>query len=285
MTKLIGGAELGGTKCILAVANDPTDILYRTIIDTRESQKTLRDIFTFFNDYELDTIGIGTFGPIVLDSKSRDYGLLISESKKGWEGTNISHEFSRNIKAKVVIDTDVNVAAIGEYYHGSGKGFHTIVYVTVGTGIGGGLMVDGQIHTGNFHLEMGHMRIPNRDNFEGVCKFHGDCWEGLASGPSMEERWGVSASELSEFHPAWDKEAELLAHGIVSIIANYSPDRVILGGGVMNQKQLYAKIRFKVTELWNDYTPLGELSNLIVEPELGNDSGIIGAICLAKSYQ
>ena len=280
MTKLIGGAELGGTKCILAVANDPTDIIYRTIIDTRESQKTLRDIFTFFNDYELDTIGIGAFGPIVLDSKSRDYGLLISESKKGWEGTNISHEFSRNIKAKIVIDTDVNVAAIGEYYHGSGKGFHTIVYVTVGTGIGGGLMVDGQIHTGNFHLEMGHMQVPNPDNLQGICRIHGDCWEGLASGPSIEARWGVIPPELPESHEAWEKEAELLASGIVSIIANHSPDRIILGGGVMKQKHLFSMIRSKVAEIWNDYTPLVSSSELIVEPSLGSDSGITGALVL-----
>lgn len=282
MNPLVGGAELGGTKCILAVSKSPIDILHRTVIPTTDPQKTLQKIFSFFNNYELCGIGIGTFGPVVLDHDSNDYGLLISESKKGWKGINLFKEFSSNYKFDITIDTDVNASAIGEYSYGAGKEFPSVVYITVGTGIGGGLLVGGKPYTGNFHLELGHMKIPNPNNFEGVCKIHGDCWEGLASGPSIEERWGVSASDLSEFHPAWDEEAEFLAHGILSIIASYSPDRIILGGGVMRQKQLYPKIRSKVVELWNDYTPLGDVSELIVEPGLGSDSGIVGALVLGS---
>ena len=280
MTPFVGGAELGGTKCVLAVARSPSEILHRTVIPTEDPRRTLDSIFAFFNDYELGNIGIGTFGPVVLDSGSNDYGLLISESKEGWKGINIYDEFSSNLRGRIVIDTDVNVAAIGEYSYGTGRGCSTLVYVTVGTGIGGGLLLDGKTHTGNFHLEVGHMRIPNPDNFEGICQIHGSCWEGLACGPAISERWGAAVSDLSESHPAWDKEAELLAYGVVSIIANYSPNKIILGGGVMKQKHLYPKIRSNIIELWNDYVPLGDLSEMIVEPGLGSDSGIVGALVL-----
>ena len=280
MTLLIGGVELGGTKCVLAVAKSPIDILYRAVIPTGNPQKTLQGIFDFFSGYELNRIGIGTFGPVILDSESKNYGLLISESKKGWKGINLFKEFSSNSKAKINIDTDVNAAAIGEYNYGAGRSCQALIYITIGTGIGGGVLVDGKSYTGNFHLEMGHIQVPNPDNFEGVCRIHGDCWEGLASGPSIEARWGVSPLELPESHQTWEKEAELLASGIVSIIANHSPDRVILGGGVMKQKHLFSMIRSKVGEMWNDYTPLASPSELIVEPGLGSDSGIIGALVL-----
>ena len=280
MTLLVGGAELGGTKCVLAVAESPTAIVKRIEIPTETPEKTLKNTFDFFSNYKLNSIGIGTFGPIIMDRESKDYGLLISESKKGWKGTNLFTEFKNNFDVMVNIDTDVNAAAIGEYNYGAGKACQTLVYITIGTGIGGGVLVSGKPHTGNFHLEMGHMQVPNPDDFKGICLIHGDCWEGLASGPSIEARWGVIPSELPESHEAWEKEAELLASGIVSIIANHSPDRIILGGGVMKQKHLFSMIRSKVAEIWNDYTPLVSPSELIVEPSLGSDSGITGALVL-----
>ena len=280
MTLLVGGAELGGTKCVLAVAESPTAIVKRIEIPTEIPEKTLKNTFDFFSNYKLNSIGIGTFGPIIMDRESKDYGLLISESKKGWKGTNLFTEFKNNFDVMVNIDTDVNAAAIGEYNYGAGKACQTLVYITIGTGIGGGVLVSGKPHTGNFHLEMGHMQVPNPDDFKGICRIHGDCWEGLASGPSIEARWGVIPSELPESHEAWEKEAELLASGIVSIIANHSPDRIILGGGVMKQKHLFSMIRSKVAEIWNDYTPLVSPSELIVEPSLGSDSGITGALVL-----
>ena len=280
MTLLVGGAELGGTKCVLAVAESPTAIVKRIEIPTETPEKTLKNTFDFFSNYKLNSIGIGTFGPIIMDRESKDYGLLISESKKGWNGTNLFTEFKNNFDVMVNIDTDVNAAAIGEYNYGAGKACQTLVYITIGTGIGGGVLVSGKPHTGNFHLEMGHMQVPNPDDFKGICRIHGDCWEGLASGPSIEARWGVIPSELPESHEAWEKEAELLASGIVSIIANHSPDRIILGGGVMKQKHLFSMIRSKVAEIWNDYTPLVSPSELIVEPSLGSDSGITGALVL-----
>ncbi len=283
MIKLFGGAELGGTKCILAVAENPNSIIKRIELPTETPEKTLKNIFDFFKNYDLKSIGIGTFGPIVLDSESDDYGLLISESKKGWKGTNLFAEFKSNLSSMIRIDTDVNAAAIGEYNYGAGRGTQTLVYITIGTGIGGGVLINGKPQTGNFHLEMGHMPVPNPDNFRGICRIHGDCWEGLASGPSIEARWGISPSEIPESHEAWEKEAELLAEGIVSIIANHSPDRIILGGGVMKQKHIFPVIRNKISLMWNSYTPLGSLSKLIAEPELGSDSGIIGSIVIASN--
>ena len=279
---MIGGIELGGTKCIVAVANSPLDIIEKRVIPTRDPISTISDIISFFSDFKISGLGVGSFGPLVLDSDSIEYGLLVAESKKGWKGINIVKELS-TINSNIVIDTDVNTAALGEYKYGAGKLSETLVYVTVGTGIGVGILLDGKPHIGNFHLEIGHMLIPNSDKFKGVCEIHGDCWEGLASGPSIESRWGSEASKLSKSHEAWEKEADLLAKGLINIISNHSPDKIIMGGGVMSQKQLFPMIRSNVERAWNNYTPLVSLSNLISEPGLGTDSGIIGSISLISN--
>ena len=279
---MIGGIELGGTKCIVAVANSPLDIIEKRVIPTRDPISTISDIISFFSDFKISGLGVGSFGPLVLDSDSIEYGLLVAESKKGWKGINIVKELS-TINSNIVIDTDVNTAALGEYKYGAGKLSETLVYITVGTGIGVGILLDGKPHIGNFHLEIGHMLIPNSDKFKGVCEIHGDCWEGLASGPSIESRWGSEASKLSKSHEAWEKEADLLAKGLINIISNHSPDKIIMGGGVMSQEQLFPMIRSNVERAWNNYTPLVSLSNLISEPGLGTDSGIIGSISLISN--
>ena len=278
---MIGGIEFGGTKCIAAVAESPNNILIKKIILTKDPNSTFLDIISFFDDYEIESLGVGSFGPIVLDPESKDYGILVAESKEGWNGVNVVHSLS-SITSNIILDTDVNAAAYGEYHHGSGQKCKTLAYVTIGTGIGAGILINGKSIIGNFHLEIGHMQVPSLDDFEGVCKIHGNCWEGLASGHSMESRWGVEADKLDKAHIAWEKEAELLAFGLVNIISNHSPDRIILGGGVMNQKHLFEMIRLNVEKIWNGYTPLGSLSDLIVEPGLGSDSGIIGSLTLTK---
>ena len=277
---MIGGIELGGTKCVLAVANNPLDIIEKKVVSTRDPNSTISEIVSFFSNFKISRLGVGSFGPLVLNSASSDYGLLVTESKKGWRGTNLVKEFSK-INEDIVIDTDVNAAALGEYHYGAGKASETFVYVTVGTGIGVGVLLKGEPHVGNFHLEIGHMFVPNIDGFRGICRIHGSCWEGLASGPAIQARWGVDASELSINHEAWKKEAQLLSFGIVNIISNHSPDKIVLGGGVMNQKHLFEMIRLNVEEIWNGYTPLGNISNLILEPALGNNSGIVGSLSLA----
>lgn len=277
---MIGGIELGGTKCVLAVANNPLDIIEKRIIPTKDPYSTIAEIVSFFSNFNISKLGIGSFGPLVLNSASADYGVLITESKKGWKGTNLVKEFSK-INEEIAIDTDVNAAALGEYHYGAGQASETFVYVTVGTGIGAGVLVKGEPHMGNFHLEIGHMLIPNIDNFRGVCRIHGNCFEGLASGPAIQARWGVEASELSIDHEAWKKEAQLLSFGIVNIISNHSPDKIVLGGGVMNQKHLFEMIRLNVEDKWNGHTPLGNISKLILEPALGDNSGIVGSLSLA----
>ena len=279
---MIGGIELGGTKCIVAVANNPLDIIDKRIIPTRDPASTISDIVSFFSGFAISGLGVGSFGPLVLNVDSAEYGLLVAESKKGWKGVNLVKELDV-VNSNIVIDTDVNTAAIGEYRYGAGKNSETLVYVTVGTGIGVGILVRGKPHIGNFHLEIGHMLIPNFDKFKGVCEIHGDCWEGLASGPSIESRWGYEASKLSKSHEVWEKEADLLAKGLINIISNHSPDKIIMGGGVMRQKQLFPMIRSTVERAWNNYTPLVPLSDLISEPGLGNESGIIGSISLISS--
>ena len=278
---MIGGVELGGTKCVLAVAKNPTEIIEREIISTDRPEVTLPKIFKFFNNFDIECLGVGAFGPINLDTQSKEYGLLVSESKKDWKGINIFSEFSNNTSTEINIDTDVNAAAIGEYFHGSGKNCHNLVYVTIGTGIGVGVLVNGKSYTGNFHLEAGHIPIPNPDQIVGVCKIHGECWEGLASGPALERRWNMPGSEIPESHIAWEKESQLIAYGIISIVANHSPDKIIIGGGVMKQSHLYSKIRFHFKSIWNNYTPLVDLTDLISKPGLGSDSGIIGSLILA----
>ena len=276
---MIGGIELGGTKCIAAVAESPDNILVKKRILTKDPNSTFSELISFFKNYEIESLGIGSFGPIVLDSKSEDYGILVAESKEGWNGVNVVNSLS-NISKNIIIDTDVNAAALGEHKYGAGKSSGTFVYVTIGTGIGVGILINGKPNVGNFHLEIGHMFIPNSDKFEGVCRIHGDCWEGLASGPAMLARWGNQADKISPDHEAWKKEAQLLAFGIINIISNHSPDKIVLGGGVMSQHHLFEMIRLNVKKMWNGYTPLGPLSDLILEPALGKDSGIVGSLCL-----
>ena len=237
------------------------------------------EIYSFFSNFPLKKLGVGSFGPIVLNPDLQNFGTIFAESKEGWKGVNVVNCLTE-ICSDVSIDTDVNVAAIGEYNYGLGDKYQTLVYVTVGTGIGVSVLLDGRPHKGNFHLEAGHMKIPKSHKYSGVCKLHGDCWEGLASGPSMKARWGVDPSELPKKHEAWAIEAELLAQGLINLISTYSPEKIILGGGVMSQEHLLPMIRSNVAKLWNNFTPLGDLSDLITKPVLGNDSGIIGSLSL-----
>ena len=178
------------------------------------------------------------------------------------------------------MDTDVNAAALGEYKYGAGQHSRTFVYITIGTGIGVGVLYNGKPYVGNFHLEAGHIFIPNEENIEGICRVHGNCWEGLASGPALIHRWGANVRDFPPDHEVWVEEARLLAFGIINILSNHSPDKIVLGGGVMSQTHLYNMIRSNIDKLWNSYTPLGSLSELVVEPALGKESGIIGSLSL-----
>lgn len=290
---LYGAIEAGGTKFVCAVATGPDDIQNRVALPTTGPAETLNTVTNYFSEYlaetgqKLDAIGIGCFGPVDLDRSSRTWGHITVTPKPGWVNTEIAGYFERAFDVPVGFDTDVNAAALGEYLWGAGKGLNSLVYLTVGTGIGGGAIINGRPLHGLMHPEMGHVlvRQDKNDPFEGFCPYHGNCLEGLASGRAVDLRWGKHASELPDDHPAWDLEADYLAQGLVNYMLTLSPERIILGGGLMHRKSLYPKIRDKVVEYLNGYLAvdavLNSIDRYIVAPGLADRSGIAGAIGLA----
>ncbi len=284
------GMEAGGTKFVCMVASGPDDVRAQTSFPTTKPEETLGQAVAFFKAHEpFAALGIGTFGPCDLNPASPAYGCLSSSIKPGWKQANMLGAFRRTFDVPVVIDTDVNAAALGEYTWGAGQGLEVVLYLTVGTGIGGGGVIKGRTMHGLFHPEMGHIRLPRvsgDDSFAGVCPYHGDCLQGLASGPALEARWGKPAEELPLGHPAWKMEAHYLALAIHNYICTLSPNRVILGGGVMHQRHLFYLIREQVRRLLNGYIQLPmvleKIDQYIVPPALGDRAGALGAIALAK---
>ena len=287
-----GGIEAGGTKFVCGIGTEGGEILDRFVTPTTEPDETLERVIHFFKrSGEKDSllgIGLATFGPIDLNPKSETYGYITSTPKKRWQNFNIKGELERALDFEIPFDTDVNGAVLAEHLWGGAKDIMNAVYITVGTGIGGGVMVNGELVHGLLHPEMGHMRLrgsSSSTDFKGICPFHEYCLEGLASGPAIEARWGQPAVELEPTHPAWTTEAEYLAEGIVNIILLLSPERIILGGGVMQQEFLFPMIRDKVQHLLNDYIHkpviLEYIDRYIIPPKLGNQAGLLGAIALA----
>jgi fructokinase len=293
----IGGIEGGGTKFKVVVIEQtdldseqvPT-ILAEQLIATTTPDETIRRISTFFQETagnNLQSIGLACFGPLDLDPESKHYGHITKTTKPGWSGTDVRGMLSEALGVPVLIDTDVNGAALGEYLWGAGRGFPTLLYLTVGTGIGGGLLVNGEPHHGLTHPEMGHIRIPHNwqiDPFAGGCKFHGDCLEGLAAGYALEQRWGARGETLAPDHPAWQLEAEYLGSALANYALIFSPQRIILGGGIMQQTFLYDLVREQVKEKLNGYIPhpaiTEKIEDYIVPPGLGSEAGVLGAVGL-----
>jgi fructokinase len=293
MSEIYGGIEAGGTKFICAVGTGPEDIRAEIRFPTSRPTETLPKAIEFFQEQEkkfgkLSALGIASFGPVDPDPKSPYFGFATSTPKPGWANTDIVGPVRKALKVPVGFDTDVNGAALGEWRWGAAKGLNTFIYLTIGTGIGGGGMVNGEPVHGMLHPEMGHILIPHdwqADPFPGVCPYHGDCLEGLATGPSVEKRWGQRGETLPIDHPAWQLEAHYIALALVNYILVLSPQKVILGGGVMQQMQLFPPIREEVQKLLNGYvrTPhiLEKINEYIVPPELGGRAGVMGAIALA----
>ncbi len=289
---LFAGLEGGGTKFVRAVATGPQDIRAQTSFPTTTPEETIGKAVSFFRGQEpFAALGIATFGPCDLDPGSPTYGHITSTPKAGWENVNLLGLFRQAFPVPMGFDTDVNVAALGEWKWGSGKGLETVVYMTVGTGIGGGGIINGRMLHGLIHPEMGHIRVPrvSEDTFSGNCPYHGDCLQGLAAGPAIEARWGKRAEELPPNHPAWRLEASYLALAVNDLICVLSPQRIILGGGVMLQRQLFPLIRKKVQRLLNGYIQslrnLEGIEEFIVPPGLGGRSGVLGAIALAEQIR
>ena len=274
---MIGGIELGGTKCIAAIAKTPNSIIDSIRIPTSSPNETLSHISDFFTGYKINSLGVATFGPVCLDSFSEKYGTILSDTKKDWLGTNVLSTFKQQYSIPMAVETDVNASAIAEFEYGSGKKFNSLVYLTVGTGIGGGAVINGQPLHGNSHPEMGHI-IVDEEN-EGICRIHTNCLEGLASGPAIEKRWQTPPHKLPPDHEAWVLEAKYLARGISSIIYLLSPEIIVIGGGVMKQLQLFEMIKTHTSKLLNCFVPLPQIS----PPKLEDYSGVTGALKIAHS--
>lgn len=279
----IGALEAGGTKMICAVGDENGQILERASIVTENPDKTMPEILEFFRQYTLDAIGIGTFGPVDLDRTSPTYGYITSTPKISWRNFNLLGSMKREFAVPIGLDTDVNASAIGEASYGITRGLDSSIYITVGTGIGVGVILDGKAVHGMQHPEAGHILLVRHpeDNYTGRCPYHPNCLEGLASGPAIEERFGVKAAELPGDSLAWEIESFYLAQALVDFTLVYSPKRIVLGGGVMHQKQLFPKIREKYREMLNHYvdTPyVKDLNNYIVPYSLDDNQGIMGCI-------
>jgi len=314
-TKTYGGIEAGGTKFICAVGTSPRDLVIKRI-ETTTPQKTIGEVIKFFKHYaaeeatrRLAALGIASFGPLDLNKESPRYGYIINTPKQGWKNVNLAGIISDKLDIPVAIDTDVNGAALGEQEWGAAQGLNTFVYVTLGTGIGGGGIINGDLMHGLFHPEMGHILIPRDNNdipgFRGSCKFHKcdlrndtsfGCWEGFASGLSMQQRWGKPPEEMlkndKNYLRAWNLEADYITIGIYNLICTLSPQRIILGGGIMDHPDLLEKVQQKVMKLLNKYVPaldsMEKMSNYLVRPTLVDAksniplSGVLGAIVLTR---
>ena len=280
-----GGIETGGTKWECAIGTGPDDLRATSTIPTTTPEETIGRVVAFFErEGPVAAIGIGSFGPIDQKPGSATWGHITSTPKPGWAHTDVGGEIGRRLSVPVAFDTDVNAAALGEHRWGSAQGLDTFCYITIGTGIGGGGMAGGRLLRGLAHPEFGHMRIPHdraRDPFEGACPYHGDCWEGLASGQAIEARWGRPADELDGDEAVWMLQAHYLALGLVSVICVLSPERILLGGGVMRRPGLLPLVHREVEGLMNGY----QETATIMLPALAPHSGVLGAIALAEARE
>ena len=291
--KLFGGIEAGGTKFVCLVGNSPDQLVEEKRFPTTTPDETLARVIEFFAPYsnrgELAAVGIASFGPLDLNPNSKTYGYITTTPKPGWGQIDLCGRIKRDLNVPVAFDTDVNAAAFGEqYWTLENQALDPFLYMTVGTGIGVGVIVNGLPLHGLIHTEAGHFAIPHnlqRDPFPGVCPYHSDCLEGLASGPSMNKRWGQNAETLPDAHPAWDLEAEYIALALVNLIYAYSPLRIVLGGGVPEHPGLHVAVRRKVQQLINGYVHssmvLEKIDSYILPPTLGKRSGVLGAIAMA----
>ncbi|MEX2114208.1 MAG: ROK family protein [Pirellulales bacterium] len=291
---LVGGIEAGGTKFVCALGTGPDDVRALKRIATTNPAETLQHVISFFREQGATigmpaAVGIASFGPIDPKPASEKFGFITSTPKPGWSNTDLVGPVRKALGVPVGFDTDVNVAALGEHTWGAGRGVDDLIYLTIGTGIGGGGLVNGQLMHGLVHPEMGHMRIPHDlaiDPYPGHCPFHGDCLEGLACGPAISERWQAPSDTLPADHPAWPLEARYLALALVNVICTLSPERIVLGGGVMSAAQLFPLIRRDVQQLLNEYVQssaiLADIDRYIVPPGLGDRAGVLGSFALAQ---
>ena len=282
MTASVGGIEAGGThwNCAVAAGEDAELARVATFPTTTPAETIGRAVEFFAAEPDLEALGVGLFGPVDVRRDSRRWGTILTTPKPDWEDVDVIGALAAALKVPIALDTDVNAAAVGEWRHGAAQGLDTFVYVTVGTGIGGGVFANGCPVHGLLHPEVGHMMVPHdrvRDPFAGCCPFHGDCLEGLASGTALRERWGRPAEELDD-PEAWDLEAGYLALGLANLVMVLSAERIVLGGGVGRAPGLIERVRERLQQTLAGYVDAPPL----VAPGLGPRSGVVGAIELAR---
>ncbi len=290
---LYAAIEAGGTKVLCALVAADGRIVSQTKIPTRGPNETLAEVAAFFGAQarqagRLRATGIASFGPIDLDITSPSHGRITTTPKPGWSGFDMLGTIQRSLGAPARIDTDVNCAALAEGAVGTAAGLSRYCYMTVGTGIGVGIVDGGRVDHGAGHAEVGHMRLPRApgDEFPGICSYHGDCAEGLASGPAMKARWGRSAEDLEIDHPAWDIEAHYIAAICINLTYTVRPERIIIGGGVLERSTLYNRVRVHFEELAKGYALdrfSRDVESYLVRPQLVDPSpGLVGALHLAR---
>ncbi len=284
----LGALEAGGTKMVCAIGDEHGNVEERMSFPTKTPEETMPGIIDYFLDKKIQALGISSFGPLNLNKKDPCFGDITTTPKPGWANYPLLRTLRKALMVPVEIDTDVNGAALAEARIGAGKGLDSLVYYTIGTGIGGGAVVEGKLLHGLVHPEMGHMLLrPVKEDPapRGFCPYHDGCLEGMANGPAIEKRWGVSAKELPPEHIAWEVEARYLAQMCSNTIVMLSPKKIVLGGGVMHQLHLFPKIRKYTQELLNGYVAsqsiLSDIDNYIVPPALGDNAGAAGSLLLA----
>lgn len=284
---MFGAIEAGGTKFVCAVSDENFTIKERVSIPTTTPEETMTEVFSFFDQYELIAIGIGSFGPIDVNKESDTYGFITSTPKTAWKFYDFLGSVKNRYSVPIGWTTDVNAAALGEIKLGAAKGLKSCVYLTVGTGIGGGAVINGELLEGYGHPEMGHIpvRLHPNETYKGTCPYHGDCLEGIAAGPAIEGRFGKKGHLLADQEEVWEMEAYYLAQALMNYTLILSPERIVLGGGVMKQKQLYPLVRQKFAELINDYIQVPDLEQYIVAPGLEDNAGILGSLLLAADAE
>jgi fructokinase len=279
----LGAVEGGGTWFSAATGLADGTILTTTRLPTTTPRQTLSALVDFFTRSPVEAIGVGCFGPLHLSPGAPDHGSITTTPKPGWSGVAVRGVLQEALGVPVAIQTDVTASAIGEHRLGAGAGARGLVYLTVGTGVGGGVLLDGRPLTGRLHPELGHIPIPRQpdDRFAGVCPFHGDCLEGMVSGPALAARWGVPGESLPDGHPAWDLTARLLANGLTTILAVLAPDRVILGGGVGRHPPVLPLIHEHLRSGLSAYWPQVDVTDWVVPPGLGARSALVGGLLMA----
>lgn len=279
----IGALEAGGTKMVCAIGNEKGEIFEQISIPTDAPEITIPKLVEYFKEKDIEALGIGCFGPIDLNEQSETYGYITSTPKLKWVNYDMVGTFKKALHIPVGFDTDVNGSVLGEATFGCAQGLENVIYITIGTGVGVGVVSNGKLLHGMMHPESGHILLVKHpsDTYAGKCPYHGCCLEGMAAGPAIEDRWGAKAYDLKDNMAVWELEAYYIAQALVNYIYTYSPQKIILGGGVMHQEQLFALIRKEVLRLNNGYIMTKEMQDIehyIVPASLHDDQGIMGAL-------